>query len=153
MVSVSKSFLAFGLIMALAGCANGWQPGKPTAPPSGTSVTPAGEVVEGPDTISTSSVAPATNGRGTIAPFGASGQNAAYEYLNGYRVGAGDRLTIRVLGQPDLTGEYIVDASGKMSMPLINTVLVAGQNSAQIEQKIAARLRDGFCGILPSRFR
>ncbi len=87
---------------------------------------------------------PTRNESGVVPPFGANGQDAAYEYLNGYRIGAGDRLTVRVLGQTELTGEYIVNASGQISMPLINTIKVAGMSVPQIEKAIAGRLRNGF---------
>ena len=53
-------------------------------------------------------------------------------------------MSIRVLGQPDLTGNFIVDGAGHISMPLINSIRVAGLNPEQIEQAIAGRLRGGF---------
>ena len=141
---VCKLLAAFLLALYVTGCAGSWRPGMPSAPPSGTGVTPTGEVVEGDDAISTASIAAASNESGTVQPFGASGHAAAYEYLNGYRVGAGDRLTIRVLGQRELTGQFIVDAAGQISLPLIHTIKVAGLNSQQIERKVVAKLRGGF---------
>jgi polysaccharide export outer membrane protein len=62
----------------------------------------------------------------------------------GYRIGTGDRLTIRVLGQQDLTGDYIVDASGNISIPLVRSLPVAGLSTAEIETQITERLKQGF---------
>lgn len=142
---VCRYFFALFLSAGLTACSNGWQEGSPSAPPGGTGVTAQGEVVHGEQSVTAvAAAAPAINENGTVAPFGASGQDAAYEFLNGYRVGAGDRMSIRVLGQPDLTGTFIVDGSGHISMPLINSIRVAGMNAPQIEQAVAARLRAGY---------
>ncbi len=144
-VRVCRYIVALVAAGALAGCSNGWQAGSPSAPPGGTGVTAAGEVVHGEQSVTAvAAAAPAINENGTVAPFGASGQVAAYEFLNGYRVGAGDRLSIRVLGQADLTGSFIVDGAGHISLPLINTIRVAGLNPPQVEQAIAAKLRAGY---------
>lgn len=65
-------------------------------------------------------------------------------YFNEYRVGSGDQLRVTVFGQDDLTGEYAVDGAGRISMPLISQLPVAGATTAEIEAMIEARLRDGF---------
>lgn len=87
---------------------------------------------------------PAYNQQGTVQPFGPSGELTSYEFSQGYRIGAGDRLTIRVLGQQDLTGDYIVDASGNISMPLVRSLPVAGLSTTEIETQITGRLKEGF---------
>jgi polysaccharide export outer membrane protein len=79
-----------------------------------------------------------------VAPFGAQGTAAAYEYQSGYKVGAGDRLTIRVAGESDLTADYLVDGSGNISLPYIQTVQIAGMTTPQVEKVITARLRNGY---------
>ena len=87
---------------------------------------------------------PARNGMGAVDPFGSSGKSAAYEYASGYRVGAGDRLTIRVAGEPDLTADYIVDGSGNISMPYVQSLAVAGSSTPRIEAMITERLKSGY---------
>jgi polysaccharide export outer membrane protein len=77
-------------------------------------------------------------------PYGTRGVAAAYEYEAGYKVGAGDRLTIRVPGETDLTNDYLVDGGGNISMPYIRTTQVAGLTTAEVERVIAARLRAGY---------
>ena len=50
-----------------------------------------------------------------------------------------------IFGGSTARGEVaIVDGAGHISMPLINSIRVAGLNPPQIEQAIAGRLREGF---------
>ena len=61
-----------------------------------------------------------------------------------YRVGAGDKLRIIVFGQTDLGGEYQLDGSGVISLPLIGQVQVRDKTVRELETAIADRLRDGY---------
>ncbi|MFN4142946.1 MAG: polysaccharide biosynthesis/export family protein [Aestuariivirga sp.] len=128
--------------LLLAGCASGWE--DVSAPPGGTGITLAGQVEEG--TLAAASVTrlPVRNRHGALEPYGSRGKAAAYEYAGGYRVGAGDRLAIRVAGEADLTGEYIVDGSGLISMPYVQSLAVAGLTTPKIEGLIAQKLRAGY---------
>jgi len=130
--------------VALSACVRDWEDTAPAAPPGGMGIMTTGSLAEGSRATATALNAPARNAGGAVPPFGASGEAAAYEYLNGYRVGAGDKLTIRVMGQPELTGSYVVDPSGNLSMPLINTFPVAGLTMRGIERTITRKLRDGY---------
>ena len=116
----------------------------PAAPPGGTGILAGGALAEGEEAAGGVSELPAFSKRGAVAPYGAQGEAAAYEYGTGYRVGAGDKLTIRVAGEADLTGDYLVDGSGNISMPYVQSVTVAGMTSVQIERLVARRLRGGY---------
>lgn len=61
-----------------------------------------------------------------------------------YRVDANDRLRIRVFGEAALSGQYLVDAAGTISMPLISTVHVRGRTTREIQVEITRKLRAGF---------
>jgi len=61
-----------------------------------------------------------------------------------YTVGQGDRLQVGVFGEPALTGEYAVDGTGTISMPLLRSVRVAGLTIRQVAQRITTRLRKKF---------
>lgn len=61
-----------------------------------------------------------------------------------YRLASGDRLRILVFGQADLTNTYSVDGSGAVSMPLIGRVRAQGLTTAELEQTVTARLRQGY---------
>ena len=62
----------------------------------------------------------------------------------GYRLGAGDKMRIIVFGEPDLSGEFFVDDSGSVDLPLIGDVSAGGQTVAEFEQKVVARFGDGY---------
>lgn len=61
-----------------------------------------------------------------------------------YRLGAGDRLQINVFNQPDLTGDYSLDGSGRFSMHLIGQVEAKGLTAAELEQVVVERLKPDF---------
>ncbi len=127
--------------LALSGCVNDH---GPTAAAGGVGINLDGEISQGPGTISTVGLLPTTNRGGPAAPFSARGESAAYEYAAGYRVGSGDKLVIRVAGEPDLTGEFPVDANGAISLPYVQTITVASLTTPQIEDMISTRLRNGY---------
>lgn len=131
-------------MLALSGCSRTWEDEPPSAAAGGMGLRPDGTVAEGPAATASVSRAPAANNTGSVAPFGYSGEPAAYEFLNGYRVGAGDRLNIRVAGERDLTGPYNVDPAGNISVPLIGLVRVAGLSTPHIAQVLTTRLRQGY---------
>ena len=128
----------------LTGCVEDWNGVGPRTGPGGTGIQANGVVAEGPTTVSSITQLPVGNNNGPIPPFGTRGHANAYEYATGYRVGAGDRVSIRVAGEADLTGEFPIDASGAISLPYVQSVTVAGMTTPQIEQMIAGRLRRGY---------
>ena len=130
----SLRLLPLALSLALAGCQTAWEAAPPEAGPEGVAPPATGSIA----------TAPARNADGAVPPFATSGVPAAYEFQRGYRVGAGDKLAIRVMGQQELTGVYVVDPDGNISMPLIRTVPVAGLSLKEVEETITRRLRQGF---------
>ncbi|MCB1378244.1 MAG: polysaccharide export protein [Alphaproteobacteria bacterium] len=132
------------LFLPLTACSQTWEETRPSAPPGGTGVLTSGEIAEGTYAVSSVSQLPARNTHGAIEPYGSKGTAAAYEFGTGYRVGAGDRMTIRVAGEADLSSEYLVDGAGNISMPYVQTIMVAGMTASQIENLVAQRLRDGY---------
>ncbi len=137
--------MAFVLLsILLPGCVEDWNGVGPRTAPGGLGIQANGDVTDGPQTVSSVTQLPVGNGSGPIPPFGTRGHANAYEFGTGYRVGAGDRISIRVAGEADLTGEFPVDASGAISLPYVQSVTVAGMTTPQIEQMISSRLRRGY---------
>lgn len=62
----------------------------------------------------------------------------------GYTLATGDKLRIIVFGQENLSNIYAVDSAGRIAMPLIGVVAVAGMTTAQAGRAIEGRLKDGF---------
>jgi protein involved in polysaccharide export with SLBB domain len=57
-----------------------------------------------------------------------------------YVLGSGDKIHVIVFGQPDLTGDYAIDGSGQIAMPLIGGVEAGGLTPTTLEQHIAEKL-------------
>lgn len=130
--------------LTLSGCSQTWDQVNLNSPAGGTGLMADGSVAEGPTAVSSISQLASHDSAGAVAPFGAQGTAAAYEYLTGYKVGAGDRLTIRVAGESDITADYLVDGSGNISLPYVQTVHISGMTTPQIEKMITSRLRNGY---------
>ena len=61
---------------------------------------------------------------------------------NSFVIGNDDRLAINVWKEPDLTRTIPVRSDGKISLPLVGEVQAAGRTPLQLEQDIAAKLKD-----------
>ena len=64
--------------------------------------------------------------------------------LGAYRLGAGDVVRVTVFREPHITGEYGVDTSGALSVPLIGQLTAGGLTTAQVEYSLARRLRGDY---------
>lgn len=62
----------------------------------------------------------------------------------GYTFHAGDRVRVKVYNEQEITGEYQIDASGFVSVPLAGRVRAAGTTAGQLERALAAKLNDGI---------
>jgi len=70
--------------------------------------------------------------------------SAAAQTNTAYTLGTGDKLRINVFGQPELSGEFVVDGTGAISLPLIGQVEAVGISTQELETKIATNLSSGF---------
>lgn len=61
-----------------------------------------------------------------------------------YRLGSGDHLRVIVFGEEELSGEFDVDDTGSVSLPLIGQVGAEGQTLRSFERAVGERLRDGY---------
>jgi polysaccharide export outer membrane protein len=73
-------------------------------------------------------------------PWGPGSEERAREY----RVGPFDQLAISVFGLPELTQSVQVDAAGRISLPLIGAMEVAGHSAQEVSEAIAAGLRGRY---------
>src|SRR5262245_50975891 len=60
-----------------------------------------------------------------------------------YRLAPGDRLTIAVYDQPQLSGQFIVDGGGGILLPLAGAVSLSGLTLAEAQKLIQDRFADG----------
>jgi protein involved in polysaccharide export with SLBB domain len=61
-----------------------------------------------------------------------------------YQLGPGDKLRVIVFNESDLSGEFVVAGGGAVNLPLIGAVEARGATVGQFQDRIAAKLRDGF---------
>lgn len=61
-----------------------------------------------------------------------------------YRLGPGDNIQISVHNQADLSGSYLLDGSGRFSMPLIGTVEANGLTRTDLETLLVSRLKPDY---------
>jgi polysaccharide export outer membrane protein len=61
-----------------------------------------------------------------------------------YVLGVGDRLRVIVFGEEDLSGEFVVDSTGIVALPLVGDVEAAGSSVREFQQRVEAALRNGF---------
>ena len=80
-------------------------------------------------------------------PAGAAAPNGN----DAYKLAPGDRLTVTVIGQTELSGEYPLDDDGNIVFPLVGPVMVADLTIAECQRRLVERLADGIL-VNPSVF-
>ncbi len=74
----------------------------------------------------------------------ADAPEAQTQVASAYKLGSSDRLRVTVFGHPDLSGEFEVDGSGAISLPLIGQQKAEGLSTKQLEASITATLAKGY---------
>ena len=63
----------------------------------------------------------------------------------GYTLGPGEQVRITVFRQEQLSGEFRIDGSGALSLPLVGDVQATGLTTRELEARIADQLKsDGY---------
>ena len=61
-----------------------------------------------------------------------------------YKLGSGDQLRIIIFGEEDLSGEFVVDGGGFISLPLIGEVKAKGITIREFQRNVETSLRGGY---------
>jgi polysaccharide export outer membrane protein len=61
-----------------------------------------------------------------------------------YTLDSGDKLRVVVFGQEGITGSYMVDTAGNVSLPLIGAVPARGLTTQSLAKSIAEKLKQGY---------
>lgn len=64
--------------------------------------------------------------------------------VEAYRLGSADKIKVTVFGEPELSGEFVVDGSGVVSLPLIESIQVEGLTVQEFQRLAEERYSDGF---------
>jgi polysaccharide biosynthesis/export protein len=67
-----------------------------------------------------------------------------------YRLGVDEQVRIVIFGQEQLTGQFRVNDRGDIAVPLLGTIPAAGLTTTELENSIAAQLRDKKILLNPS---
>lgn len=84
-------------------------------------------------------VSPATAQTGAVQTAAPPPASAAT-----YVLGSTDRVRVKVYGEPDISGEYEIDAGGNVSVPLAGHIKAAGSTTRQLERAITSALSKGI---------
>ena len=61
-----------------------------------------------------------------------------------YVMGIGDRIRLTVYGEDDLSGEYEVNSTGVMALPLIGAIKATGTTLREFEEAVRQKLKAGY---------
>ncbi len=61
-----------------------------------------------------------------------------------YTLGSGDLLKITIFSQEDMSGEYLVNGNGDISLPLIGRIKVMGLTLPEVETHLKAKLSPDY---------
>lgn len=61
-----------------------------------------------------------------------------------YVLGANDQIHVVVYNEPTITGDYMIDGAGNLSVPAAGRVRAAGLTAEQLERKLTAKLNSGI---------
>jgi polysaccharide biosynthesis/export protein len=79
------------------------------------------------------------------APASAQVQTrASATTADNYVLGPNDRVRLKVYGEPDIAGEYEIDSSGQVSIPLAGHIRASGLTTRELERSISSALSKGI---------
>lgn len=61
-----------------------------------------------------------------------------------YTLGAGDKISVNVFGESNLSGDFSVGDDGRIDFPLIGAVQAQGQTVDQLQQEMVQRYSQGY---------
>lgn len=59
-----------------------------------------------------------------------------------YRLGSGDKVHVTVFNEPQLTGDFVVDSSGQLSLPLLGGTDVQGKTVSEVAASTEREYRE-----------
>lgn len=77
-------------------------------------------------------------------PVGLSGGALAQDGRVEYRLGSGDEVRVNVFGHKDLSGDFTVDGSGNVALPLVGNVAAGGKTLREFERNIISALKPDY---------
>lgn len=79
-----------------------------------------------------------------VKTFGAPDAPTVVPLEQGYRIAPLDTLSVKVFKMPDLSGDYEVDLTGQIALPLIGSVNAVDLTTAELDQRLTAKLGEKY---------
>lgn len=79
-----------------------------------------------------------------VATFGVPDAPKVVPLEEGYRIAPLDTLSVKVFKMPDLSGDYEVDLTGQIALPLIGSVNAVDLTTTELDQRLTARLGEKY---------
>lgn len=80
----------------------------------------------------------------SVSNFGQPDAPAVASLGAGYRIAPMDMVNVKVFKMPDLSGDYEVDLTGQLSMPLIGNISAADLTTAQLDDALTRKLGEKY---------
>ena len=93
-----------------------------------------------PQSTASQSIASQPTASQSIAPQTDDQSAAQLDYV----LAPNDRVRMMIFGEPDLSGEFVIDSAGTASLPLIGEVRAAGMNLRTFQRDVERRLKAGY---------
>jgi polysaccharide biosynthesis/export protein len=85
-----------------------------------------------------------TSSGSIVSAAGATDAGGAMGDMRAYKLAPGDRITVTVFSQPDLSGDFLIDGAGNIHLPLTGAVAVGQTTIDACQQRLTERLADGL---------
>ena len=74
-----------------------------------------------------------------VSDFGAPDRPVPLALADDYRIAPLDTLTVKVFKMPDLSGDYQVDLTGQIAMPLVGNVKAIDLTTAELDSRLTSQ--------------
>jgi polysaccharide export outer membrane protein len=91
-----------------------------------------------------SAMLPMPSASSSAVPLASSAGQPAAITDEHYRLGTGDKLRVTVYGEEDLSGEFLVDGSGQVQLPLVGQVKAASLTIHEFVAEVTTALKEGY---------
>lgn len=79
-----------------------------------------------------------------VGTFGAPDAPTVVPLEQGYRIAPLDTLSVKIFKMPDLSGDYEVDLTGQISLPLVGSVRAVDLTTAELDDRLTAKLSEKY---------
>ena len=79
-----------------------------------------------------------------VKTFGTPDAPTVAPLEQGYRIAPLDTLAVKIFKMPDLSGDYEVDLTGQISLPLIGSIRAVDMTTAELDDRLTAKLSEKY---------